>query len=220
MATVRVMTYDRMKAIEDRTIVGASFSDGDLILRYLDGSTLNAGPIVGGTTIESPGAWEEVSNTTDETPLVVALIPEIGNSQYHKLIHRVSGELMNNTGSDVDFTFRLKAIGEGLDNDILAEFEVTIPTNPSSTVVRPFFLEGFMEMGNALDLDNLNVYGIAECKIGKREDQVADFFTHRMKTLSGLSDATNMTHDNGFCWTIQMSVASANASFIGRFASA
>lgn len=47
MATVTGFTAARMQAIEDQAIVSGSVSSGDLILSRHDGSTINAGSVIG-----------------------------------------------------------------------------------------------------------------------------------------------------------------------------
>lgn len=283
MGTVRVFTYDRSKADEDKAVIGVGFVNGEIVIYQLDGSALSSGPLSVGITLNSEGDWDnlteyedgtmvnhsgqtwictadtsageepgvdavwvpllvandlpsdvvravpstrglswtETKNTTAENPISFCIIEQPNNGHGQRLNYRASGYLMNNTGADRTFYFRLIAAGEGAEHDILTEFPISVPFNsPSATHKRPFILEAFIEMDN-IDLeDDLSVYGTARCQVGSPSNTNDGIMTTRIKSLLGVGGPTSMLHDNVFRWTVEMAVASNNLLWTGRASSA
>jgi hypothetical protein len=79
MATVTSYTAQRMKEIEDSTIVGGSISGNDLLLTGRDGRTINAGNVRGPQGIQGPQGVTSIAVCTSTTrPTGINLFTGLG----------------------------------------------------------------------------------------------------------------------------------------------
>ena len=121
MATVTGYTAERMKEIEDNSIVSGAVVGNDLILTKFNGETINAGPVVGsegpegppgpttGGTVRIPHTWHipgEVKIASGDTDLILPFdIPVLAG----KSSTIVAVRYKINSGTSV--TFKMQANG-------------------------------------------------------------------------------------------------------------